>query len=119
MACIRMLVVGIALLASASGASAQRQAVIRGNGADGCGKYLQDRAQNLEPHQSFYVQWTWAYLSAYNVYSAHQPVTLPDAPTVLAFEDKFCRDNPLSTVAGAAGALIGELGGWRPASGRK
>lgn len=97
-------------------AAAQRQADVRGFGAQGCGKYLADRAKKSVAFDQGYAGWVLGYLSAYNFFGTHKQVALPEPDTVLAYTDKYCRDNPLRYVANAADALIGDTGGWRPSA---
>jgi hypothetical protein len=39
---------------------------------------------------------------------------LPDGPSMLAYVDKYCRENPLKTVFNGADTLFAELQDWRP-----
>jgi hypothetical protein len=81
---------------------------IYGEGAKGCGDYLESRkANNLTASYGF-TQWTWAYVSAYNKNApANKQVTGPlPQNSVLAFLDKHCRENPLDIVVNGVDALI-------------
>jgi len=93
----------------------------RGVGILSCGHFLQHKAENNRNQLGLYVEWTWGYISAYNGRRAFgdqpQPKTkyviqdIPDFPTVIAFLDKYCRNNPLQSVANGVDVLISELGG--------
>lgn len=100
-------------------AQAQRAATATGAGVVGCGDYLEIRRTDNEATTAQYSQWVSGYLFGYNFFSIHPQATTsgdnpPNKATILAYLDKYCRENPLGTVAQGANALIGELGGWRP-----
>jgi hypothetical protein len=67
------------------------------------------------------VQWAWGFISAYNIRAAFSatyqdddapnPVSPPDAASILSFIRKHCEKNPLSNVTTATLELIGTLGG--------
>ncbi len=95
-------------------ATAQRAANIKGVGNVGCGEYLQDRRNNQ--YGQVYAQWVQGFVSGYNFYGQHaQTSSIPDEPTVHAYLEKYCRDNPLENVARATMFLIADLNGYRPA----
>ena len=97
-------------------AHAQRTATLKGLGNYGCGKYLEHRKTDNEDQDNAYVSWVWGYLSGYNQFSSHKEVQVPDHPTILAYLDKYCRDNPLKLVVAGTLTLIGELDGWKPSA---
>jgi hypothetical protein len=109
---MRAFVFAILFGLSCTQAHAQRTGAIRGAGNFGCGEYLEDRKKGAT-QDPITITWVWGYLSAYNHFSTHKSVDLPDGPTVLAYMDKHCRDNPLSAISGGTLALLGELGGWQ------
>lgn len=113
MTVLHKIVTAIVICSCTAPLMAQRAGNIRGTGGLGCGAYLEHRTKKLEGQENLYVQWVWAYLSAYNHFSTYKQVDLPEAATILAYTDKYCRENPLGIVAGAATTLIGELGGWK------
>jgi hypothetical protein len=97
--------------------AAQRPGYVYGEGAAPCRDYLNDR--QLKNRDGMYADWLAGYVTAYNLFSAYPQVEVPNAasgfqPTVLAYLDKFCRDNPLGYVVQGADALIGQLGGRKP-----
>ena len=111
---MKRIVLLLALALGASGALAQRTGTVHGIGTNPCGDYLQDRAKNNAWLDASYVNWVLGYMSGYNLYSQHPQVSpLPGGPTILAYLDKRCRDEPLGNVTGGAGDLIGDLGGWK------
>jgi hypothetical protein len=57
------------------------------------------------------MQWLLGWVSAYNAYNVSRQVRLQDGQSALAFVDRYCTNNPLQLVVGAAEALIDELGG--------
>lgn len=93
-------------------AEAQRQGLVFGAGTVGCGVYLQDRANRLTVAEHQYAQWAWGYMASYNSFSTQPQVPLVEESTLLAYLDKFCRDNPLNFVADGVNSLIAAKGGW-------
>ncbi len=88
--------------------------LVRGVGTFSCGKYLQLRGTGDATHDLAVVSWVWGYIAGFNM-EAHQPATreTPDAPSTLAFIDKYCKDHPLDSVVIATNVLLQELGGLR------
>src|SRR5258708_2892720 len=100
------LTVALAAMCYSMPASAQTVS-LKGAGVDSCGEYLSQRADHrIDSH---YIQWVWGMMSGYNFYATTRhaaQVQYPEGPTVLAYLDKFCRDNPLKTIATGVFGLI-------------
>lgn len=77
-----------------------------------CGEYLEDMRAGR--YDQIYTQWLSGFLSGYNIYSRHPQVKVPEEATLRAYLDKYCRENPLRHVVGAATPLITDLGGFKP-----
>lgn len=91
---------------------AQRPASIGGAGTVQCGDFLAARKKESAAINSTFVSWLLGYISAYNQFSPNRQVRdIPSPATLLAFADRYCRDNPLSPFKHAADALLAELGG--------
>ena len=93
-----------------------------GTGTFTCEKFAKfDTAPNNSGQMNLIVQWTWGFISAYNLRAAFSAtfqeneapnsVSPPDASSTLLFIRKFCQKNPLSNVTSAALDLIGASGG--------
>lgn len=114
----RLFLLALLSTAWATDAMAQRVAPIIGVGGFSCGQYLAHRQSDGEsytaPQTGVYVSWVFGYLSGYNYFSYHLLIDLPEPNTVVAYLDKYCRNNPLKIVATGAECLIAETGGSRP-----
>jgi hypothetical protein len=93
---------------------AQRAYTGAGAGSIECGSYLKARQQKSVADEDVVAQWAWGYMSAYNFFSSHKQVRVISQDTLLAYMDKFCKDNPLSVLSQGINGLIGDLGGWKP-----
>ncbi|HEV8017976.1 MAG TPA: hypothetical protein VGP32_05395 [Steroidobacteraceae bacterium] len=93
-----------------------------GTGTFSCEKFSKyDGAPNNSGQMGLVVQWAWGFISAYNIRAAFSatyqdddapnPVSPPDAASILSFIRKHCEKNPLSNVTTATLELIGTLGG--------
>jgi hypothetical protein len=93
-----------------------------GSGTFSCEKFAKyDSALNNSTQMNLVVQWAWGFISAYNIRAAFaatyqdvdapNPVTPPDANSILQFVRTHCQKNPKSNVADATLTLIGTLGG--------
>ena len=91
-----------------------------GTGTMSCGKFIDYKNQGNKQQLDLFVQWTWGFLSSYNIrgnfgshYSNVSPVidNLPDSETVILFITKDCEKNPLDTVLGSVMRLGKSLGG--------
>jgi hypothetical protein len=95
-------------------AYAQRTANIATiEGLSSCGEYLDARKKN-EIGANIIRAWVLGYLSGYNLYSNQPRISIPDGPTIFAYFDKYCVENPLQYITTGAGQLIGELDGYKP-----
>ena len=98
-----------------------------GTGTFSCGKFSKyDGAPNSSGQMDLVVQWAWGFISAYNTRAAFSPtyqdeeapnpITPPDAASILLFIRKHCEKNPVSNVTNATLELIGTLGRRRSAT---
>jgi len=88
------------------------QVLLRGAGSLSCGKYLE-----MGKNQLGYIQveeWVAGYVSGHNYYLPARQVAPPDNASLKAFIDRYCRQNPLHSLFGAAAALVAELSGEKP-----
>jgi hypothetical protein len=104
----------IAALSFAGMASAQGLVSFYGGPAIGCGPYLEARRGGSAGDDT-YLALIRGFWSGYNM-ATHGPQFRSeiDNPTVLAYLDKYCRDNPMAVVYGGAIALVKETGAWPP-----
>ena len=104
--------ISMALLSSLP-AFAQRKGVAQGAGMDVCDRIMANmKGNHLD---SAYTQWIAGYLSAYNLFGDKKQIEeIPDEPSLDAYLQKYCRENPLDKVIWASMSLINELGGYRP-----
>ena len=98
-------------------AQGSNETVLIGVGTGSCGQYLQLRAAHSPKFNDSFEGWISGFVSGTN--HARFTITrslklLPDGPSMLAYVDKFCRENPLKTVFNGADALFAELPEWRP-----
>jgi hypothetical protein len=93
---------------------------LNGLGTTSCGKFIEHKNKNYKPQLDMYVQWTWGFLSAYNLRGSfgtkHTNVSptitsFPDNETVILFITKECEKNPLSDVVNVVMRLGKSLGG--------
>jgi len=93
-----------------------------GTGTFSCAKFVKyDGAPNSSAQMDLVVQWAWGFISAYNTRAAFSPtyqddeapnpISPPDAASILVFIRKHCENNPQSNVTTATLDLIGTLGG--------
>lgn len=93
-----------------------------GTGTFSCEKFSKyDSAPNSSRQMDLVVQWAWGFISAYNTRAAFSPtfqdddapnpISPPDAASVLLFIRKHCEKNPLSNVTNATLELISTSGG--------
>ncbi len=93
-----------------------------GTGTFSCAKFSKyDSAPNSSGQMNLIVQWAWGFISAYNTRAAFSPtfqeaeapnpISPPDANSILLFIRKHCDKNPQSNVTNATLDLIGILGG--------
>jgi hypothetical protein len=95
---------------------------IIGTGTFSCEKFTKyDGARNSSAQMDLVVQWAWGFITAYNFRAAFaatyqdddapNPVTPPNAASLLQFIRQYCEKSPQSNVATATLDLIGTLGG--------
>jgi hypothetical protein len=93
-----------------------------GTGTFSCEKFSKyDGAPNSSRQMDLVVQWAWGFISAYNTRAAFSPtfqdndapnpISPPDATSLLLFIRKHCEKNPLSNVTNATLELISTSGG--------
>jgi hypothetical protein len=93
-----------------------------GTGTFSCDRFSKyDATPNNSGQMNLIVQWSWGFISAYNLRAAFSatfqesdapsPVTPPDASATLAFLREFCQKNPQSNLTNATLGLIGRSGG--------
>ena len=76
---------------------------IQGAGAVDCGVWLTDRA---EGSHNTGIAWLQGFISSYNLYHDEDAFGAVSWQSLVAYVDKFCRDNPLRSVSHAADAFI-------------
>jgi hypothetical protein len=79
----------------------ERESAIVGAGTASCGRYLEIRAMQDRDLDGLFSSWLQGFVSGANVQRREMGlefVSVPDGPSMLAYIDKFCRDNPLKTV---------------------
>lgn len=90
--------------------SAEKQA-LSGAGTASCGEYLEHTA-NKQMSNAF-LSWAQGFLSGMNMADViggkKNFALLPDAPTIKAYLDKYCRDNPLNSPVEGSLSLYKEL----------
>jgi hypothetical protein len=77
-------------------ASASEGFAVAGPGGSTCGQYLE--SGEIQLLRQLHVSWIQGFISGMNMARAKQGqelVELPDAPSIEAYMDKFCRDHPL------------------------
>jgi len=83
---------------------------VLGEGSTSCGRYLEGRSKGEPSMQYTTPAWVRGYVSARNLADSRLDVVgLGDNAVVMAYIDKFCRENPLDVVAHAAVQLYAEL----------
>jgi hypothetical protein len=97
---------------SATGAACAQSALV-GVGTGSCGAYLEVRAARSEHFNDSLSGWISGFVSGMNnsrfKLTKAYPKLLPDSPSMLAYLDKYCRENPLKAVWQGADALFEEL----------
>lgn len=100
-----------------TGASAGAGAFhILGAGTAQCGEYLDDRRTGDEDRTAsiYYTSWVAGFLTAWNARTNFSeqvdPHRLKNETTIVAYLDKYCRDNPLGKVIEGTVCLMSDLG---------
>jgi hypothetical protein len=113
----------VVLLSAPTEAADKTQSLgIIGTGTFSCEKFTKyDGARNSSAQMDLVVQWAWGFITAYNFRAAFaatyqdddapNPVTPPNAASLLQFIRQYCEKSPQSNVATATLDLIGTLGG--------
>ena len=113
----------LVLCSTATGADEKTQGVATiGTGTFTCAKFATyDAAPNNSGQMNLIVQWTWGFISAYNLRAAFSEkfqqddapnsVSPPSASSTLDFIREFCQKNPRSNLTSATLGLIGKSGG--------
>lgn len=103
------LLAGLAWAQNRPGARPEDKISVYGFATEQCGDYLANRAKNSQAINSMYAVYAWGFISATNLYDVEPAITgAISQGTILAFADKHCRDNPLSTFGVALASLIRE-----------
>lgn len=75
---------------------------ISGVGTNSCGRYLELRGTAMSGIDTTVVTWSQGFLAAMSIAGVtlqkKQPIDIPDPASLVAYIDKFCRDNPLKKV---------------------
>ena len=109
------------LLSISSVIHAQSQEVwLHGLGTASCGKFIEHKNRNFKPQLDLYVQYTWGFLSAYNLRGSFGTkltnvsptiTNFPDSETVILFITQDCEKNPLGPIVDSVLRLTKSLGG--------
>lgn len=98
------LALSLALYSTVS--QAETKFVISGAGTTSCGKFITPAKGTKEISDALMATWLQGYLSGTNTQrfiDSHTPMKpQPDGESIVAFVEKYCRDNPLKTVYDAA-----------------
>lgn len=79
-----------------------------------CGSWVEYRRQPGSQDEQVMKLWLWGYVSGYALASPKgEQLDLPSGSTISAWMDKYCRDEPLSTIVTGGAALVKELSGKR------
>ena len=108
-----MAVVATVLWIPALNAADSDRFPIAGVGAFPCGIWQEFRKVDQHFFEMTSVSWLQGFLSAMNLERANtkdlDPVLIPEPPTLIAYIDKYCRDNPLNSALDGAKALYQDL----------
>ncbi len=86
---------------------------IWGAGQESCGRWTSLRGD--ENADEVLKQWILGFLSGSNWRTRDQQAKPPDTDAVIAFVDRYCKNNPLHRILQAGVALIQESGGPKAA----
>jgi hypothetical protein len=113
MKAISTIAASLALFAfTAPHAQSDGKSVLIGVGTASCGQYLELRAKHSSYINDSFEGWLGGFASGMNharLADTGRLKLLPDGPSMLAYVDKFCRENPLKSVFIGADALFAEL----------
>lgn len=86
---------------------AQEVMIGYGEGAQGCGKYIQERRTLNHYYDTLISTWFYGFVSGHNFYRGTPQMKRDvDSDTILAYLDKYCSDHPLASVSLGANELI-------------
>lgn len=107
-----LLIFALTASISASSQPSTKGALV-GLGVSSCGVYLDFRNPRSEQLDTALASWISGFISGMNnsrfKLTKAYPKLLPDGPSVLAYMDKYCRENPLKAIWQGADALFEEL----------
>lgn len=110
----KLLLVALVLFLGATGIRAQ-QGTLTGAGSFSCGAYLASRSNTVESDllSDMVGQWVQGFLSGMNVQAQLRGDktlrVIPDYASLIAYMDKYCRDNPLHRVYQGTLSLYKEI----------
>lgn len=113
------LILAFVLLWNFSAFAAERFSVY-GLGTNSCGKYLADRQNDGNKFDTVvaaqYSDWVRGFISGYNAGTTGKQVATEELsrPTIVAYLDKYCRDNPLNYVMSGVTCLRANYAGPKP-----
>ena len=84
---------------------------VYGEGQISCGTYLEVRTWKNAARDDVFATWVHGYVSGRNQTAKQQPSRPFPTVDVLAYLDKYCRDNPLKHIVNGAQKLYEETGG--------
>jgi hypothetical protein len=103
---MRPAIAALLLVVSAS-SLAQEPWAGYGVGAQGCGKYIEQRRTPNKHYDSLVGMWFYGFITAHNYYATSPQVKATiEQETALAFFDKYCRENPLAALSVGALELV-------------
>ena len=104
---MRQWLIWITLLLLSTSGTAQDRWAGYGMGAQGCGKYVENRRTPNRTYDNYIGQWFFGFVTAFNYYGPNPQVTREiEQDTVLAYLDKYCRENPMAGTSAGALELI-------------
>jgi len=83
------------------------QVFIIGAGQASCGKWIESKNTHSLRHQG--KEWVLGFISGYNWGKDEKQVMPTDGPAVIAFIDRYCKNNPLKPILYGAMELVQEL----------
>lgn len=99
----------VLFLACCNGVAA-KDIAISGEGGHSCGMYLESRRVVNETQDYMYVAWVRGFVAGRNWATPdYQVERALEAGTILAYLDKYCRENPLKVVFTGAASYVAAL----------
>lgn len=103
----------VVLVFSRYARAADQQFAVAGPGVISCGKWIEARAFQNKDIDNVFTAWIQGFLSGMNTWrwlqTKQEMSLIPDPPSVLAYVDKFCRENPLEGVYSASMQLYRDM----------